>query len=127
MITAIRGDANVFGVVAKVGNISLQTLLDSGSTHQNFISESAPKNFSYRQFPRFDDPIEGTYDDGRKWRAAHAINATYNFDPTSLGEPEREIDIRLHIFKDLCVDIILGVPAIHDHYLWPIFNCSGHL
>ena len=106
--------------MVKVGNISLQALLDSGSTHQNFISETAAKIFPSRQFPRLDDPIEGTYGDGRKWSAAHAINVTLKLDPTSLGEPEREIDIRLHILKDLCVDIILGVPAIHDHYLWPI-------
>jgi hypothetical protein len=59
---------------------------------------------------------------GRKWKAAQleAINVTLIIDPTPLGQPEREIEIRLHILRDLCVDVILGVPAIHDYNLWPI-------
>ena len=106
--------------MARVGQVTLETLIDSGSTHQNFISYNAAKSFSIRQFPRVDDPIEGTYGDGRKWKAAQAINITLTIDPTSLGQPERDIDIRLHILRDLCVDVILGVPAIRDHNLWPI-------
>ena len=121
MIAALRGDANHFGVISRVGkNITLETLIDSGSTHQNFISQQAAKSLPSRIYPRIDDPIEGTYGDGRTWKAAQAINVTMIIDPTSLGEPEREIVIKLHILKDLCVDVILGVPAIHEYYLWPI-------
>jgi hypothetical protein len=120
LIAALRGDANHFGVVASVGNTTFETLIDSGSTHQNFISYAAARKLPNRIYPRVEDPIEGTYGDGRTWRAAQEINLTMIIDPTSLGEPEREITIRLHILRDLCVDIILGVPAIHEHYLWPI-------